>query len=107
MSRSSIYSVASTISSMFSSTSASPMSRTLLGVMVVLMLCPAEPGTPDSSIASETSLVVSTGTLAWIRLALVRILLLSTGLSSLSYSCTLSVWMTERVASLMSTVSLA
>ena len=71
------------------------------------MLWPATPGTPDSSTARLTSLVVSTGTLAWIRLALVRMLLLSTGLSSLSYSCTLSVWITDRVAPLISTVSLA
>ena len=40
------------------------MSRTLVGVTVVLMLCPATPGTPDSSTARLTSLVVSTGTLA-------------------------------------------
>ena len=60
------------------------MSRTLVGVTVVLMLCAAAPGTPDSFTTRLTSLVVSTGTLAWIRLALVRMLLLSTGLSSLS-----------------------
>ena len=64
------------------STSASPLSRTVLGVMSHLMLFMAAPGTPENSTASSTSLVVSTGTLACIKLVLVRMLLFSTGLPS-------------------------
>ena len=47
-----------------------------------LMLFMAAPGTPENSTASSTSLVVSTGTLACIKLVLVRMLLFSTGLPS-------------------------
>ena len=66
------------------STSASPLRRTVSGLMSQTMLFMAVPGMPENSTASLTSLVVSTGTFAWMRLALVRMLLFSTKLPSKS-----------------------